>query len=260
MPIDLGSATLSNLIASGAFESHTTLDVVLSDLTEIHIATAELAGVNTENFGSQDYTADLRESGTLTQSMTISTDRIDLSAQNILAYTGSDFALSGTLNGAAAILSTVFIDSTGTMFQVELLHGSITNASEEDSLTKFQVVSYLSLSGPIGGFRTLQKHCPWRYKHSGCDSPDSKATCDHTFDGDNGCKFHLPAVRINNPTSVDNTPSYSGFPFVSPTAPGSITINTASFDDKTDFSNYDRSINGGYAGRYQIPDEFYALR
>lgn len=260
MPIEITPNSLVNLIASGSFESHSSLDVVLADATEIHIATAELLGVITNNFGVQDYTADLRESGTLTQSMTISTDRIDLSAQNIADYTGSDFALEDSLIGAQAVLSTVFIDAVGTMYQVELLHGSITNASVEDTLTKFQVISYLSLSGPVGGFRTLQKHCGWRYKHSGCDSTDSKLTCDHTFDGNNGCKVHASAARIDTPPSSDNTPSYGGFPFVSSIAPGSITTNTAAIDEKTDFSNYDRSITGGYAGRYQIPDEFYALR
>lgn len=259
MPIDLSSTPLISLLASGAFESHSTLDVVLSDATEIHIATTALTGVTTNSFGSQDYTADLRESGTLAQSMTIATDRIDLSAQNIESYAGSDFVTIGTLNGAQAILSTVFIDSAGVKYQVELLHGSITNASEEDQLTKFQLVSYLCLSGPVGGFRTLQKHCSWRYKHPGCDSTSTLASCDHTFDGQNGCKFHAPAARIVNPVAVDNTPSISGFVFISPIAPGSIPVNTTGLvDDGSDFSSYDRSITNRYPGRYQIPDEFYA--
>lgn len=239
---------------------HSTLDIMLTVGEPLHISTENLTGVETIDFGTIDYVNSLREVGTLSQSVTLSADRVDFKAKNV------DDELGGLvlgeiegLDGASGILSYVFINDAGEKFQVEILHGQIVNAVDPaDPDMTFQMVSHLSTDGALGGYRSLQNRCFNRYKiDPRCASAsDLSQGCDKTVDGANGCKAHLPAARIDTPASDDNTPSITSFLYRIQPLPGTPPAGpTGVIDGGNDFNSYWRKLQelGDYQGRHPVP-------
>jgi len=260
MPLTIPSE-VQTMIDSGSFEAHTTLDITYSGGGGTkHISTVDIDDVVTNTFGTVDYVKNFRTAGSLDQSLTISVDRVDLAIQNIDLVFGLEIVNNPTyLNGARGILSVVFI-SGATIKQVEVLHGQVSNASSEDVDLKCQLVSYLSLSGPVGGWRPLMRHCAFRFKHPGCDSTDVSSTCSHLFEDSNGCSSKAPAARLTTPTPANNQGSFGGFVFRSPIIVGSgITDPQGAMDGGNDFNSYLKSREG-WEGRHVLPSEHYALR
>jgi hypothetical protein len=251
-------AEVATLQAARDYEFHATLDISFGNGDVVHISTANLAGVDTVDFGVIDYVDDLRESGQLNEALTLAVNRLDLRAQNVDGALGTILSDAQSLDGANAILSIVFIDDDDNKFQVEVLHGEISNSSDQDPDVSFQLVSHLTTDGPVGGFRTLQNSCFARYKiDPRCDSasPLSQA-CDHTKTGPNGCKFHLPSPRIVVPVSLTNEPSYLGFLYQIKPLPGTPPAGpTGIVDAGDDFNSYwkDRQSLGDYTGRFTVP-------
>lgn len=257
MPISLPSE-VESMINSGSFEAYTTLDIEFGVGSPVHLSTSDIFSVPTAAYGSITYLKNLRVAGSLNQTITVSVDRVDLSAQNV------DLFLGGTvvdnfqaMNGARGILSTVFI-SGGIKKQVVILRGQISNASSDSLETKFQLVSYLCLSGPIGGWRPLMLHCALRYKRAGCDSTDSTPTCSHLFEDPNGCSTKTPAARLTTPTPSNNQGSFQGFVYRSPIIIGSgITDPQGAVDGGNDFNTYDKQSR--WDGRHTLPSAYYGV-
>lgn len=258
MPLTLPSE-VTTILASGGYPAHTTLDISFGGgAGTVHISTSDLTGIVTSSFGTVNYTKNLRVAGSLDQTITVSVDKIDLSAQNIDLVLGNTIANNvRSLNGATGILSVVFV-SGATQKQVVILRGQIANASSEAEEVKFQLISFLSLSGPVGGWRPLMLHCALRYKREGCDSPDSSPTCSHLFEDSNGCSSKLPAPRLVNPIPSNNQGSIQAFVFRSPVIVGSgIKDPQGAIDGGNDFTTYYKESN--WDGRHVLPSEYYGV-
>ncbi len=260
MPLLNIPAEVTAMLAAGSYELHSTLDIMLGNGEVKHISTTSLQDVETIDFGVIDYVHSLREVGQLSQSITLSADRVELKAQNVDDELGMAFFCDDdAMSGASAILSYLFINDDGEQFQVEILHGVIVNAVDpDDPDMSFQMVSHLSTDGAVGGYRTMGNNCFNRYKiDPRCASASDLAQgCDHTLNGPNGCKQHFPAPRIVDPVSEDNTPSIASFLYQIESLPGTPPAGpTGVFDGGDDFNSYWRKRQelGSYTGRHVIP-------
>jgi hypothetical protein len=260
MPLSIPSE-IQDMLDTGSIYAVTSLDVVFGGSGAVikHLSTERVLSVVTDTFGEVDYDSNLRVSGQLNQSLTISVDRMDLTVQNVdLVFGGLIVDNPEYLNGAKGILSIIYI-SNGIKKQLEILHGQISNASSEDTELKCQLVSYLSLSGPLGGWRPLMKHCGWRFKFPGCDSTDPSSTCSHLFEDSNGCSSKTPAPRLVNPVPSNNQGSFGGYVFKSVIPTGSVVKDPKGIvDEGNDFNTYTRNRDG-WEGRHVIPSEHYGL-
>lgn len=260
MPLLNIPAEVTAMLAAGSYELHSTLDITLGTGPPLHVSTDALADVDTIDFGTIDYVNSLREVGTLSQSITLSADRVDFKAANVDDALGQ-LVLGETegLDGAHAILSYVFINDAGARFQVEILHGEIVNAvNPADPEMTFQMVSHLSTDGALGGFRTLQNRCFNRYKiDPRCDSEsDLSQGCDKTLDGANGCDKHDSAAEVDTPAEADNRSRFTGFVYKIQSLPGTPPAGpTGIVDGGDDFNSYwrERESVGGYTGRHVVP-------
>lgn len=256
MPLIIDSGVKA-LLLSGSATIHTTLDITFGDDSEIHVSTVDIGSVSTNTYGTVNYVKNLRTSGSLEQSLTVSADKVDLEIQNIdLVLGGAIIDSRLKLNGARGILSHVFVDG-GTKTQIEILHGQIANASSEDMNVKMQLISFLSLTGPVGGWRPLMKYCPWMFKKDGCNSTDPSSTCSHTFEGVNGCSTKAPAAALVNPVPTNNQDRHGGFIFKTSIVTGSVIKDPAgAMDGGNDFNTYIKN-RGGWDGRHELPVEYY---
>lgn len=249
------------MIASGRARPHPSLDLTLTTGEMIHICTELIEDVTTNSFGVVDYDPDLRSPGDMNESITLALNRLDLRAQNIDGMLGSVLSEAQALDGAAAILSLIFIVDDGSKHQIELLHGEIVNSSDQDPEISFQLVGDTSNDGAIGGYRTLQNSCFNRYKiDPRCNSlsPLSQG-CSKLIDGLNGCEEHLAAARIVNPASPNNRPSFTGFIYKIRPLPGTPPAGpTGIVDGGDDFVTYFKSRKslGDYTGRNSVPQYF----
>lgn len=260
MPLLNIPAEVTAMIAAGSYEMQSSLDIMLGTGEVLHLSTDALTDVDTIDFGVIDYVHSLRKVGTMSQSITLSADRVDFDAQNVDDELGAlVLGEAEGLDGADAILSYVFINDAGAKFQVEILHGEIVNAVDPaDPDMTFQMVSHLSTDGALGGFRTLQNHCFNRYKiDPRCASESLLAQgCDKTLDGLNGCKTHLAAARIDTPAEADNTSSVTSFLYQIQPLPGTPPAGpTGVIDGGNDFNSYWRKQQelGDYQGRHPVP-------
>ncbi len=251
------------MVAAGSYEQHSTIDIILGSGQILHLATDGLTDIDTIDFGTVDYQSWLREVGTMSESITLSRNEVRMTAQNVDHEMGSRVIEDPEeeLNGCNAIHSYVFINDDCEKFQVEILHGRIVSASDEDPNMSFSLVSHLSTDGVVGGNRTLQNRCSERYKIGpGCatQSPLEQG-CSKNPDGPNGCSEHLPAPRIVDPVEEDNRSSFTGFLYQIGKLPGTPpTGPTGVFDGGDDFNSHfaKREQLGGYTGRHTIPEIF----
>lgn len=252
---------VETLLASWRFKAHPSLDLTLSTGDFVHISTEILDDVVTDSFGTVDYKQELRDPGDLNESITLSVNRLDLRAQNIDGVLGGLLTEPQALDGAAGILSVVFLDDNADTFQVEILHGQVVNAADQDPEVSFQLVADTSSDGPIGGHRTLQNSCSNRYKiDPRCNSLSLLSQgCSKLQDGPNGCIEHLAAARIVNPASDNNLASFTGFLYKIRPLPGTPPAGpTGVVDGGDDFNSWfkARQSLGEYTGRNKVPQYF----
>lgn len=247
------------MVTAGRYELQSTLDIVLSNGEELHVSTTVLTGIETIDFGVIDYTDQLREMGTMEESLTLSANRVEIAVENVtgelreLLFDDPD-----VLIGANGIYSYVFINEDDEKFQVEILHGRIVAPVDQDPNGSLQIVSHLSSDGAIGGYRNPQDHCFNRYKiDPRCGSQSDLAQgCDKTEDGPNGCDKHLPAEEVTMPVEADNRSRHTGFLYHIEPLPGAQPAGeTGVVDGGGDFNTHwrNREETGGYTGRYEIP-------
>lgn len=248
------------MVAAGSYELHSTLDVMLGSGEVVHLSTVLLSDIATIDFGTVAYNSWLREVGTLSQSLTLANDGVDIRAQNVLEDLGTlVFGEESALDGASGIFSYVFINDADEKYQVEILHGMIVNAEKQGPDMTFKLVSHLSTDGALGGYRTLQNHCFNRYKiDPRCASLSPlEQGCDKTEDGPNGCSKHLAAAAVTTPAEEDNRSRHTGFLYHIEPRPGAEpSRETGVVDGGDDFNSYWRTREeaGGYVGRHHIPE------
>ncbi len=248
------------MVAAGSYELHSSLDVMLGSGEVVHLSTIVLNDIETIDFGAIDYNSWLREVGTLSQSLTLSADGVDIRAQNVDEELGTlVFGEESALDGATGILSYVFINDDDEKFQVEILHGRVENAEKKDPDMTFKLVAHTSTDGAIGGHRNLQNHCFNRYKiDPRCASLSPlEQGCDKTEDGPNGCSQHLAAAAVTTPAEEDNRSRHTGFLYRIESLPGAKPAgDTGVVDGGDDFNSYWRTREeaGGYVGRHSVPE------
>jgi len=249
-------AEVATMVESGHFEAYWALDVVFGDGHIIHICQTAIESVETEEFGAIAYRADLRElSGALDESVDLTADRCELSAQTVDGFLGGlAVGNEDALNGALGIFGAIFIDDDGNPFHAECFRGDVENVDDQDPLIKFQVISHMCSGGPVGGDRPLSQHCTNIYKKAGggCNSTSDLPDCDHTAFGPNGCDKHdaCQATLDLDPTAPNNLARFAGKIFrIQPLDGAAIKDPQGRIDGGNDFS----SLGEAYKGRVQIP-------
>lgn len=248
--------------ASGDYEFHASLDISLGTGDIVHIATAPLLGVVTDDFGTVNYEDDLRQTSTLNESITLSVNKMSLQAQNVDGILGKKVSNIHALEGAEGILSYVFINDDDEMFQVSFLYGEVSNSERKGPDVSFQLVSHLCSDGPVGGNRTAQNACYNRYKDQWCNSASPLSQgCSKLLSGTgaNGCLDHLPSPELTMPVPENNLPRARGFLYQIKALPGTPPAGPVGiFDGGDDFTSYfkKRESLGGYTGRHVIPKYF----
>ena len=255
-------AEVNAMLASGDYEFHASLDITLGTGDMVHIATAPLLDVVTDDFGTVDYEDDLRETATLNESITLSVNKMNLRAQNVDGILGKKISNVHALEGAEGVLSYVFINDNEDLFQVSFLYGEISNSERRGPDVGFQLVSHLCSDGPVGGNRTAQNSCHNRYGDERCGSASPLSQgCSKlmTGTGVNGCLDHLPAPGLTMPVPATNLPRATGFLFQIKPLPGTPPAGPVGVvDGGDDFTTYFkiRESLGGYIGRNTIPKYF----
>ena len=132
------SAEIKALLARGHYGTHSTLDIVLADSTQLHFATADFLLNGTQ------YLAKLHDVDTLKLTSTSETESLPLNVDNV--DQGLNPLLTDNVNlldGATARLGIVFIDLEITNFidlniplayYVEKLSGEIVNAALDEKV------------------------------------------------------------------------------------------------------------------------------
>jgi hypothetical protein len=264
MPLEItdpaAEAAVEAILASGQPEWYEALDIVFRDGVTRHLCETRLNGVDTEEFGLVDYTADLRTVGQLTESLTLQANTLEFQVQNVDGVIGQNaLGQPRALNGAIGIYSNIFIGDDGTKYRIVITGGVIQNADSTRPNAGFKLYDHLSQPGPIFGRRALQQHCTIPlFGGPGCSSPSAVGgrICTRLKDGEFGCSDQEPAPQLTTPVpgaDEGNTDRFQGFserkePVAGATVsdPGGIVDRGGDFNtwlDETDF----------YRGRHEIP-------
>jgi hypothetical protein len=263
MPLDSAvgfSAAMQTLVLSGQFKALDTLTLVFQDGTARHYSTELVTGVNdVGEFGdSITFRDKLRDTGTLDESLTLDVDSIDVAVENVRGDV-SAFALGQArgLNGARAIVGTLFVSLAGTKYWQEVGRGVVTNASDPDPDARLTVVLDLSAPGPVVADRALQQHCTVpKFGGPGCGSTDAdgSAICTRLLTGTDGCRDHAPSPVVTE--GEGNEARFQGFVYrITPLNGDPMQDPKGSIDRGGDFNTYrdERVRAGQYVGRHRIP-------
>jgi len=183
------STDLQNLLDLPSCKTQTTLDLILTDTTQIHVATEALTDV--DSIGADiDYADDLRRTNDLKQSVFAPPNRVTASIQNVDKAFGIDHITAESLIKAEAIVGRYFVDESGVLpsVWVELFRGEARPTQLTETAVEIEVLNDLSASGYCVGDWTLAENCQFIYKHAGtCGSASVRATCNKKRRSKAGC-------------------------------------------------------------------------
>lgn len=169
-------------------ETQTTLDLYLTDTSEIHVATKALASVVIDT-GTVDYTADLRKVNELKQSILTPPDRGTCIIQNVDKVFGGIVA-SESLIKAVAVVGRYYYDPAGIESPkwVELFRGEAFPLSVIESEVQLEVLGDMVAGGYCVAKWTLAEPCQYTFKNSTtCGYSGSETTCNKKRKSHGGC-------------------------------------------------------------------------
>lgn len=174
--------------------SHTTLDLTLVDTTQYHVATSAFT------VDSRTYTADLRISGELKQSISSSPNRINVTIQNVDKVFGG-IVTDEDLVKAVAVVGRYYADDDGTnpTEWVELFRGEARPTGLDEMEVRLEVLHDLVAAGYCIASDTLAENCQWVYKHAGtCGFAGAATTCNKKRRSLDGCEGKIVSGTTTN--------------------------------------------------------------
>lgn len=135
------------------------------------------------------YLPDLRETGSLKQSLTRAVDRVDCQIQNVDLAFGLKFVSAvDALHGARAVVGRYWRDMrNGAEYHKALIKGVVIEAPGDQQAVTLTLVSELFASRQIGG-RLVARACQWRFKDpSTCGYVGPLQTCNKLLLSADGC-------------------------------------------------------------------------
>lgn len=180
------STDLQNLLDLTSCETQTTLDLYLTDSSEIHVATAALTDDDTGTF---DYTDDLRRSNELQQSVGTPPNRGSVIIQNIDKVFGG-YVTGEDLVHAEAVIGRFYRDENGVLpgVWVELFRGEAFPIGVTETEAEIEVLSDLVAAGYCVSDWSLAENCQFRFKHSAtCGYSGGETACNKKRRSKLGC-------------------------------------------------------------------------
>lgn len=187
-----GSTELS-LLAGTAGTTHigeqAVIDIILTTGTTVRYSeeTVILSG--------QSYSPYLSYVGGLRQSNGASVDRAEIQLHNADGVLTSVFNATDVLENAEVIVYRVFTDPvSGTTYKRERFGGIVIDPVIDDDVIRITVLSDTYANQSVAGDIWIDRKCTKRYKDANpgeCGYSGSLPSCDHTYDGPNGCRIHF---------------------------------------------------------------------
>lgn len=177
--------------------TQTTLDMILTDASEYHYATDEFTGSN-----SIDYDPELRKASEIKQSIAASTDRVNVTIQNV------DKIFGGELD----VLSTEpFVKAVGIVGRqygnpmvagsawVELFRGEVRPVGIDEKEVVLEILNDLAAAGFCVGHWSLAENCQFVYKHAGtCGFAGAAPSCNKRRRSPDGCSGKIVTGTTTN--------------------------------------------------------------
>ena len=203
---------LQDLLDLPSCETQTTLDLTLVDTTEYHVATAELT------VGAVDYTADLRRSNELKQTVFSPPDRGGVIIQNVDKVFGG-YVVAEDLVKAEAVIGRYHADPAGVLpaVWVELFRGEAMPLVIDETQVQIEILGDMAAAGYCIGANTLAENCQSPFKHAlTCGYSGGETTCnkkhksklgclgrsnEHRFFGMEYPDIQIPAVGLAGPNN-----------------------------------------------------------
>jgi hypothetical protein len=175
---------LQPLLDLESCDTETTLDLYLADTSQIHVATDAFTA------DSRAYTADLRKSNELKQTVGSPPDRSNLIIQNV------DKVFGGYVDGedlihATAVIGRYYTDPNGGVAAkwVELFRGEAFPLNLNEMDLQIEVLSDLAAAGYCVGSWTLAEQCQFVFKNAGtCGYSGSETICNKKRQSKAGCQ------------------------------------------------------------------------
>lgn len=193
---------LQPLLDLPSCETQTTLDLILADASEIHVATSTLVAK------TLNYTADLRVSKELKQTISSPPDRGQVTIQNVDKVFGGT-VVAESVAKAEAVIGRLYRDPTGVLADkwVELFRGEAFPLDITETHIEVEILNDLAAAGYCVSDWSLAENCQLVYKHAGtCGSTSSETTCNKKRRSKHGCS-------VRGPSSGNNEHRFGGMEF-----------------------------------------------
>jgi hypothetical protein len=194
------------------------------------------------------YTDKLREVGTIRFSLGAAPDNTEITLENVSRDLG--FILTDTervIDGSEVTIKKIYKLDDNTWEPLTLFVGQVTDVVIDHEKIKLTLVSDMSKRGTNVGNTSATQRCILVFNANGSgvgeecgwktSMPGNASTCDHTVDGDNGCRAHGNLARIGA------VPAF--------TAIGSIGSGSSGGG-----TGYDDNSGGWVSGNCVYPDAF----
>lgn len=190
------SADLQNLLNLDVCETHSTLDIYLVDLTELHFTTKNggftLSGITR--------TDDLRGIGEIKQSIGSQTDRVTGVIQNVDKLIATKVT-NESLAKASAVVGRLYQDSRGILPSVwiELFRGELIAGDLDAGGLDIEIINDLVAAGYCIADASLAENCQWVYKQADtCGYAGGLTTCNKLRRSPGGCEGHIVTGTTSN--------------------------------------------------------------
>lgn len=174
---------LQDLLDLPSCETQTTLDLTLVDTTEYHVATAELT------VDAVDYTADLRRSNELKQTVFSPPDRGGVIIQNVDKVFGG-YVVTEDLVKAKAVIGRYYADPAGVLPSawVEQFRGEAMPLVIDETQVQLEILGDMVAAGYCIAADTLAENCQSPFKHAlTCGYSGIETTCNKKRKSKLGC-------------------------------------------------------------------------
>ena|GEM_PF-2580419 len=187
------SSDLQDLLDLESCKTHTTLDLYLTDTSEFHFATDEFS------IDGRDYTKDLVSADQLKQSISSSTNRVNVLIQNVDKVFGGIVANEDLIR-SVAVLGRYYYDEKGVIdpLWVELFRGELNVLEVNEQQVQAEVVADLTAAGYCVSSWTLVELCQDRFKDPAtCGYSGSETVCNKKRKSPFGCLGRDNEHRFN---------------------------------------------------------------
>lgn len=209
------STDLQNLLDLGSCKTVTSLRLALNDTSVVEVATEEIEILNGEG---DVYTADLRTTDDLKQTVLNPPDRVNVTVQNVDMVFGANVEAE-LLTHSVAILGRQYIDDRGVLpvlpsQWVELFRGEAFPLQLDEMECQLEVLADLVAAGYCIADWALAENCQVPFKGPECAYSGSETLCNKKRRSPAGCQgraneFHFVGMEFPDPVAP-SAPSGGG--------------------------------------------------